>query len=56
MHVEHVLYKVIVLDVLVTGGQATLLYHQVSEHEIVIPQDYKGLFEIVGVEIIAPSK
>ena len=56
MHVEHVLYKVIVLDVLVTREQSTLLYLQVNVHEIVISHDYKGLLKIVGVEIIAPAE
>ena len=41
-------------DVIVTEGQYTEEYLQVSEHEIVISHYYKGLLEIIGVASIDP--
>ncbi len=46
--------KDIVGDVTATAGQYVSLYLQIKEHQIVISHVCKGVFEIVGFEIISP--
>lgn len=53
MQVEQVFLKVIGYDVIFVVGQSTFEYLHVKEHLIVISHVYKGLFEIVGLDLIS---